>query len=65
MKGKRKSVFDPGPNLVFSSKSNRQIAESALDWASLSNSALRLRCGEMTQQEIKAVRAVLNSVIGK
>ena len=33
-----------------------------MEWASLSDDALRLRCGEMSAQEIRTVRAVLNSM---
>lgn len=34
------------------------------EWANLSDSALRLRCGELTAQEIRTVRAVLRAIIG-
>lgn len=41
------------------------IEDKVLDWISLSDSGMRLRCGEMTAQEIRTVRAVLNSIVSK
>lgn len=32
-------------------------------WGELSDSDLRLRCGELTAQEIRTVRAVLNAIL--
>ena len=32
-------------------------------WGEMSDSDLRLRCGELTAQEIRTVRAVLNAVL--
>ena len=32
-------------------------------WGEMSDSALRLRCGELTAQEIRTVRAVLNAIL--
>ena len=32
-------------------------------WSELSDSGLRLRCGELTAQEIRTVRAVLNAIL--
>ena len=32
-------------------------------WGELSDSYLRLRCGELTAQEIRTVRAVLNAIL--
>ena len=32
-------------------------------WGELSDSGLRLRCGELTAQEIRTVRAVLNAIL--
>lgn len=32
------------------------------DWTALSDSGLRLRCGELSAQEIRTVRAVLNAI---
>jgi len=63
-KVKRKKAEQEQAPFSFSTKSNRQIAESALEWSSLSDSGLRLRCGEMTAQEIRTVRAVLNCILG-
>ena len=34
------------------------------EWRELSDAGLRLRCGEMTAQEIRTVRAVLNALSG-
>lgn len=34
------------------------------DWYSLSDEGLRLRCGEMTAQEIRTVRAILKAIEG-
>jgi len=58
-----------GPALVLSE--SRKQAEAALeqlkaalaDWGELSDSGLRLRCGELTSQEIRTVRAVLNAIL--
>jgi hypothetical protein len=32
-------------------------------WGELSDSGLRLRCGELTAREIRAIRAVLSSIL--
>ena len=32
-------------------------------WGEMSDSDLRLRCGELTAQEIRTVRAVLNAIL--
>jgi hypothetical protein len=34
------------------------------EWYGASASELRLRCGELTPQELRLVRAVLNSIVG-
>jgi hypothetical protein len=39
------------------------IEEKAREWASLSDSELRLRCGELTAQEIRTIRAVLAAIL--
>jgi Lar family restriction alleviation protein len=36
---------------------------SVIDWQSQSDAGLRLRCGELTAQEIRTVRAVLNAIV--
>jgi hypothetical protein len=59
-----KDQIQEEPSLSFSTKSNRQIAESVLDWHSKNDSELRLQCGELTAQEIRSIRAVLNNIIG-
>ena len=33
------------------------------EWGEMSDSDLRLRCGELTAQEIRTVRAVLNAIL--
>ena len=39
------------------------LEEKARDWAELTDSGLRLRCGELTAQEIRTIRSVLNAII--
>lgn len=34
------------------------------EWLNLTDAGLRLRCGELTAQEIRTVRAVLNAIAG-
>jgi len=34
------------------------------EWGALTNAGLRLRCGELTSQEIRIVRAVLKALLG-
>lgn len=36
----------------------------AVEWHALTDAGLRLRLGEMTAQEIRTVRAVLNAIVG-
>lgn len=38
------------------------IIQRIKHWQKLSDSGLRLRCGEMTAQEIRTVRAILNNI---
>ena len=33
------------------------------EWGALSDAGLRLRCGELSAQEIRTVRAVLNAIL--
>lgn len=35
----------------------------AEEWGALSDAGLRLRCGELTAQEIRTVRAVINAIL--
>ena len=35
---------------------------SLTDWTTLSDSELKLRCGELSAQEIRTIRAVLNAL---
>lgn len=39
------------------------LEEKARDWAELTDSGLRLRCGELTAQEIRTIRSVLNAIL--
>lgn len=45
------------------SKTN-QIIDSLFEWYRLTDSGLRLRMGELTAQEIRSIRAVLNNIVG-
>jgi hypothetical protein len=40
-----------------------QTHRLVIDWRSQSDEGLRLRCGELTAQEIRNVRAVLNAIL--
>lgn len=40
-----------------------QVRRRVLEWINLSDSGLKLRCGELTAQEIRTIRAVLNALI--
>jgi hypothetical protein len=40
-----------------------QTQRRVIDWRSQSDEGLRLRCGELTAQEIRTVRAVLNAIL--
>lgn len=42
-----------------------KVHERAVEWHGLSDAGLRLRLGEMTAQEIRTVRAVLNAIVGE
>ncbi len=42
----------------------RQTLDRLDEWHALTNADLRLRLGEMTAQEIRTVRAVLNAIKG-
>ena len=46
------------------SKTITEIVDSLFEWWQLSDSGLRLRMGELTAQEIRSIRAVLNSIVG-
>ena len=41
------------------------IAQRALHWANMSDSEMRLKCGEMTAQEIRSIKAVLNNILNQ
>lgn len=40
-----------------------QTQRRVIDWKSQSDEGLRLRCGELTAQEIRTIRAVLNAIL--
>jgi hypothetical protein len=40
-----------------------QTHDRLKDWAALTNEGLRLRCGEMTAQEIRTLRAVMSAIL--
>lgn len=42
---------------------SNKIKEKASSYAAMSDSELRLRCGELTAQEIRTIRAVLNNIL--
>jgi hypothetical protein len=46
----------------FSSNENAQLRDTLNEWANLTDDGLRLRCGELTAQEIRTVRAVLRAL---
>lgn len=41
------------------------IAERLAEWRDMPSAEMRLRCGEMTDQEIRTVRAVLSCIIAE
>jgi hypothetical protein len=40
-----------------------QTQRRVIDWRSQSDDGLRLRCGELTTQEIRTIRAVLTAIL--
>lgn len=40
-----------------------QTHRRVMDWHSQSDEGLRLRCGELTPQEIRTIRSVLNAIL--
>ncbi len=40
-----------------------QTQRRVIDWSSQSDEGLRLRCGELSAQEIRTLRAVLNAIL--
>jgi hypothetical protein len=40
-----------------------QTQRRVIDWHSQSDEGLRLRCGELTAQEIRTIRALLNAIL--
>lgn len=40
-----------------------QTHRRVIDWLELSDQGLRLRCGDLTAQEIRTIRAVLNAIV--
>jgi hypothetical protein len=45
-------------------KTITEMVDSLFEWYNLTDSGLRLRCGELTAQEVRTIRAVLNSIVG-
>ena len=43
----------------------RRVFEAAVQWSTMGDSSLRLRMGGMTTQEMRAVRAVLSTILDK
>jgi hypothetical protein len=48
--------------LQFVLRENARLRDSLNEWVNLTDAGLRLRCGELTAQEIRTVRAVLRAV---
>ena len=44
-------------------RERNELIQRVIEWRGLSDAAMRLRCGEMTAQEIRTVRAVLNALL--
>ena len=40
-----------------------QTQRRVIDWRDQSDEGLRLRCGELTSQEIRTIRAVLTAIL--
>jgi hypothetical protein len=40
-----------------------ETQRSVIDWQSQSDQGLRLRCGELTAQEIRTIRAILRAIV--
>jgi hypothetical protein len=43
-------------------KQAETLVQKIKEWSHLSDAGMRLRCGDMTAQEIRTVRAVLNAL---
>ena len=60
------AVLENG-NLMLENHNLKQkikfLEKKVRDWAELTDSGLRLRCGELTAQEIRAIRAVLAAIL--
>ena len=41
------------------------VRSRALEWHRMSDADMRLRMGELTAQEIRSIRAVLNHIVGQ
>jgi hypothetical protein len=42
---------------------SEKVHAAVLEWSSLYRSGLRLRCGELTSNEIRTIRAVLAAIL--
>lgn len=39
------------------------LVDIIIKWETMSNAQLRLQCGELTMQEIRSIKAVLNEIL--
>jgi hypothetical protein len=46
-------------------RSDQDTLERLRNWHQFSADEMRLRCGELTASEIRSIRAVLNTIVGK
>ncbi len=53
------------PDTIKTIKEATAILARLNEWSNITDSEMRLRCGEITAQEIRTVRAVLNAIIGE
>lgn len=68
LKDAREAFAIATDQLVQAQMENRKLSETLdrlQEWHGLTDAEMRLRCGEMTAQEIRTVRAVLNAVLNK
>jgi len=48
---------------TYTHTDTEETQRRVIDWRSQSDEGLRLRCGELTAQEIRTIRAVLNAIL--
>jgi len=61
--GMRESQLWGGGGLIRATMECVKVANRVEEWLDMPADEMRLRCGEMTAQEIRTVRAVLNSIL--